>query len=115
MWKLAYFHAEYLGLITVDKLALRYGKQELYTFLHLTFQEFLAAYHISHLEEEEQARLIDEYGSAKQMQAVWKFYCGLVRFDETTNLKLYLIDHSMVLYTKFNVPLNLSDPAPAIV
>ena len=79
-----------LGLITVDRAALRYGMEELYTFLHLTFQEFLAAYHISHLEEEEQARLIDEYGSAKQMQAVWKFYCGLVRFDENNKFETLL-------------------------
>ena len=79
-----------LGLITVDKVALRHGMQELYTFLHLTFQEFLAAYHISHLEEKEQARLIDEYGSAKQMQAVWKFYCGLVRFDKNNKFETLL-------------------------
>ena len=79
-----------LGLITVDRAALRYGMQELYTFLHLTFQEFLAAYHISHLEEEDQARLINEYGSVKQMQAVWKFYCGLVRFDENNKFATLL-------------------------
>ena len=79
-----------LGLITIDRAALRYGMQELYTFLHLTFQEFLAAYHISHLEEEEQTRIIDEYGSAKQMQAVWKFYCGLVRFDKNNKFETLL-------------------------
>ena len=73
---------DYFGLITVDKIALKYGFQKLYTFLHLTFQEFLTAYHISKLEEEEQTKLINEYGNAKQMQNVWKFYCGLVKFDD---------------------------------
>ena len=71
---------DYLGLINVDKVALKHGFQKLYTFLHLTFQEFLAACHISNLEEDEQTKLINEYGNAKQMQVVWKFYCGLVKF-----------------------------------
>ena len=70
-----------LGLITVDKVTLKYGSQKLYTFLHLTFQEFLTAYHISDLKEDKQTELIREYGNAEQMQIVWKFYCGLVKFD----------------------------------
>ena len=72
---------DYFGLISVDKIALAHGFQKLYTFLHLTFQEFLAAYHVSKLEEDEQTKLIDKYGNAKEMQVVWKFYCGLVKFD----------------------------------
>ena len=79
-----------LGLITVDKVALRYGMQKLYTFLHLTFQEFLAAYHVSQLKEEKQTRLIKKYGSAKQMQAVWKFYCGLVSFNQNNKFATLL-------------------------
>ena len=78
---------DYLGLITVDKVALKYGFQKLYTFLHLTFQEFLTAYHISKLEEEEKTKLVDEYGNAKQMQIVWKFYCGLVKFDDCNEFR----------------------------
>lgn len=66
---------ETLGLVCVDSLGSRYG---LYTFLHLTLQEFLAAYHISQLEEEEQQRIIYNCGKRKQMLLVWKFYCGLV-------------------------------------
>ena len=72
---------DYLGLITVDKVALKHGFQKLYTFLHFTFQEFLTAYHISNLEEEEQTKLVNKYQNAKQMQNVWKFYCGLIKFD----------------------------------
>ena len=78
---------DYLGLITVDKVALKYGFQKLYTFLHLTFQEFLAACHISNLEEKEQTKLIREYGNAKQMQIVWKFYCGLVKFNDNSKFQ----------------------------
>ena len=78
---------DYFGLITVDRVALKYGFQKLYTFLHLTFQEFLTAYHISKLEEEEQTKLVDEYGNAEQMQIVWKFYCGLVKLDDCNKFR----------------------------
>ena len=79
-----YVHSnrDYFGLITADRAAFKYGFQKLYTFSNLTFQEFLAAYHISKLEEEEQTKFINEYGNARQMQIVWKFYCGLVEFGD---------------------------------
>ena len=70
-----------LGLITTDKMATRCGFQHMYTFLHLTFQEFLCASYISRLEKDQQLKLIIQLGKAKQMQQVWKFYCGLTKFD----------------------------------
>ena len=72
---------ESMGLITVDCMAKICGFDKLYTFLHLTFQEFLAAYHISKLEEEKQLKVINDCCGKKHMGVVWKFYCGLVDFD----------------------------------
>ena len=72
-----------LGLVTIDCTAGLYGYCDLYTFLHLTLQEYLAAYHISKLEEEEQAKVISKYGKKKRMRVVWKFYCGLVSFKNS--------------------------------
>ena len=72
-----------MGLITIDKKAMMCGFQKLYTFLHLTFQEFLAAFYISSLDEEKQLELIEQFGNAIQMKQVWKFYCGLVPFTST--------------------------------
>ena len=71
-----------LGLITIDCMASMCGFDNLYTFLHLTFQEYLAAYHISKLKEDEQLKVIREYGKTKSMCVVWKFFCGLVTFQE---------------------------------
>ena len=70
-----------MGLITVDKMAMMCGFQNLYTFLHLTFQEFLSAFYIISLDEENQLELIEQFESSTQMKQVWKFYCGLTPFN----------------------------------
>ena len=75
-----------MGLITIDKMAMMCGFQKLYTFLHLTFQEFLAAFYISSLDEEKQLELIEQFGDATQMKQVWKFYCGLVPYSTVIRL-----------------------------
>ena len=73
---------ESLGLITVDCMAKKYGFENLYTFLHLTFQEYLAAYHLFKKDEKEQLKALKQHGKKKHMQVVWKFYCGLTLFKE---------------------------------
>ena len=73
---------ESLGLITIDLKAAISGFQNKYSFCHLTFQEFLAAYHISKLEVQEQLAIIQSCGPMKHMYMVFKFYCGLVKFEE---------------------------------
>ena len=73
---------ESLGLITIDLIAAISGFQNTYSFCHLTFQEFLAAYHISRLEVQEQLAIIQSCGPMKHMYMVFKFYCGLVKFEE---------------------------------
>ena len=70
-----------LGLITVDLTADLYGFKNTYSFVHLTFQQYLAAYHISTLDNKEQLKLIQMHGGKAHMTTVWKFYCGLVKFD----------------------------------
>ena len=86
-----------LGLVTVDRGAGLYGYHNLYTFVHLTFQEYLAAYHISKLGEQEQRKMISEYGHMQHMRVVWRFYCGLVSFkdedDKFTTILEFHADH----------------------
>ena len=72
-----------LGLVTTDIYAHWSGEyQNQYSFLHLTLQEFLAAYHISKLSPEQQLDVIDQYSSAVHMRNVWKFYFGLAKFSD---------------------------------
>ena len=71
-----------LGLVTTDISPQLSGEyQNSYSFLHLTLQEFLAAYHISTASLEKQKELIKQYCDTVHMRNVWKFYFGLAKFE----------------------------------
>ncbi len=61
-----------LGLLTVERTSLYYGKEDLFNFSHLTLQEFLAAFYIREAKLEE-TELVEK----DCLKNVWKFYCGL--------------------------------------
>ena len=83
-----------LGLIVVDNKATKAGFQNIYTFCHLTFQEFLAACHIFYQTQEEQLEIVKSHASMDHMQVVFKFFCGLAEFRDDCSLFKALIDHS---------------------
>ncbi len=68
-----------LSLITEDKTTTESGLEKVYSFLHLTLQEYLAAYHLS-IHEEEQTEMIRLHSGKDHMLTTFKFYCGLVDF-----------------------------------
>ena len=72
-----------LGLLTVDRKATKCGFQNMYTFCHLTFQEFLAACHIFLSSEVYQSELIAMCNEREHMSVVLKFFCGLAAGPET--------------------------------
>ena len=101
-----------LGLITVDRVAMSCGFQKMYTFLHLTFQEFLAAFYISSQEEEEQLKIIKQFGGDTQMKQVWKFYCGLIR-SESNSRKFTTLISQCQHGTLFNVQCSFEYQQPS--
>ena len=72
----------FLGFVSVDHTLEIYGVKNVYTFSHLTFQEFLAAYHMSQLEEEEQIQICEDNRETQHMNVVCKFFCSLVDFAD---------------------------------
>ena len=70
-----------LGLIVTDHYFMRYGLDDTYTFLHLTFQEYLAAVYIAGLNEFERMDIIKKYKDKKNLSVVWRFLCGMMDFS----------------------------------
>ena len=71
-----------LGLVTIDHTVAMFGFTNTYTFLHLTLQEYLAAYHIANLAEDEQEKIFSQCGKDNHMSDVLVFYCGMTFFTE---------------------------------
>ena len=65
----------------LDSVSALYGAGRVsYNFLHLTIQEFLAAYHISQLRGDG-LEVFEQYGGDKRWNVVWRFVAGLTKFE----------------------------------
>ena len=82
-----------LGLVTIDHTVAMFGLTNTHTFLHLTLQEYLAAYHIASREEDEQIKLLQEHGMKDHMNNVLVFYCGMTHFTED-DVRLFVVNLS---------------------
>ena len=64
----------------LDAVSALYGGSRVsYNFLHLTLQEFFAAYHISHLGISG-LEVFKQYDKEEQWNVVWRFVAGLAKF-----------------------------------
>ena len=67
-----------LGLMqTCPELYIDSGASVSYNFLHLTIQEYLAAFHISRQSKDEQVAFIREHTQSKKLEVVVTFLAGL--------------------------------------
>ena len=73
--------ASSIGLLTIDRTPDLGGHHNTFAFLHLTHQEYLAARHLAEQKEEEQMEMITLHVGETNMLMVWKFYSGMVKFE----------------------------------
>ena len=66
-----------LGLMQTQQQLTGFGACHCYSFLHYAVQEFLAAYHISKLSEEEQTKSVGQILHSTPLSTVLPFYAGL--------------------------------------
>ena len=75
-----------LGLVTIDAVAKLLNIEDFYTYLHLTFQEYLAAIHIANLEISEQNEVVLTHKDDSKFLVVWKFLCGTLNFNNRIDI-----------------------------
>ena len=68
-----------LGLLLIAPSTSVYGREKSYNFLHLTVQEYCAAFYISTLPDEEQIEYFRKYRFNSNFQVVWRMYSGITR------------------------------------
>ena len=71
---------EKMGLVTSFTIEDGYGETENFQFLHLTIQEFLAAWHASRLRPEEQADIICDFGNSR-LKLMHYFLAGITKLQ----------------------------------
>ena len=79
-----------LGLLTLEQTYREFGRECLFSFHHLTLQEFLAAYYVHEVGLNTLAVKIGH----SQLFNVWKFYCGLAKTEECTGLLKKMDTHN---------------------
>ena len=70
-----------LGILVVDENEEVCGASHVLTFVHLTHQEFLAAYYASRLSSDKQLKAIREDIVQPHMGVVLKFFCGITKLQ----------------------------------
>ena len=88
----------YLGLLTVEHTYKSYGSEELLSFQHLSVQEYLAAFFVSTLVEENLTMItnldLNSQEASIKYQNVCKLYSGLVEYRENQNFLNTVLERS---------------------
>ena len=66
-----------LGLLLIAPSTSVYGREKSYNFLHLTLQEFCAAFYISKFSTQEQLDCYNKFKFNDNFKMIWRFYSGI--------------------------------------
>ena len=79
-----------MGLLLIAPTTSVTGREKSYNFLHLTLQEFCAAWYISKLSAEEQVECMSIFHYQEQFKMVWRFYSGITKLQNRAILEYML-------------------------
>ena len=79
-----------LGLLLITPSFSVYGRGKSYSFLHLTLQEFSAAWYLSKLPPEEQLKVLNKFWPRNSFEMVWMFYSGITGLKNENVLHIML-------------------------
>ena len=79
-----------MGLLLIAMTTSVAGREKCYNFLHLTLQEFCAAWYISKLSAEEQVDCMSIFQYQKRFEMVWRFYSGITKLQNKEILEFML-------------------------
>ena len=85
-----------LSLVVIDRYFMRFGLDETYTFLHLTFQEFLAAVYMAGLPPELIKYEVDS-------EVCCRFLCGLLNFKLPGAMQVFKRLHQLYRVPKLTL------------
>ena len=96
---------DFINFGFLDAVSALYGGRSVsYNFLHLTLQEFFAAYHISHLSRNG-LEVFKKHGKDERWNVVWRFVAGLTKFEGYNN---YITDDDVFIEFRDNHKISLS-------
>ena len=106
-----------LGLLQVShQKVTMYGDEQYYSFVHLSMQEFLAAFHMCGLDENEQLKAFETIFHQNPLSPVLTFYSGLTNLslckvqDVLLEVLLRPIDHTSVMKSVLKYRTPSADP-----
>lgn len=70
------------GLLSTIQVSTTAGYDCFYQFRHLSIQEFLAAYHMKQLSDDDRLEILKEFQNDRQFQNIWKFLAGITRLQD---------------------------------
>ena len=78
-----------LGLLIIDCYFAKFGFNETYTFVHLSFQEYLTAIFIAGLREAEQKAIVTTLRSQSHFSVTWHFLFGILDYSKESTVDLF--------------------------
>ena len=84
-----------MGLLLIAPTISVAGREKSYNFLHLTLQEFCAAWYICKLSSEEQIKLMSTFHTETHFNMVWRFYSGITKL-QNKEVFTYMLPYKLV-------------------